>query len=62
MILTREERKTILEALVYMLKSAYTEEEIRSNAEFKPEIYKNIIEKRKDKLESLKRLIYIFRI
>lgn len=61
MILVPEEVKTIIESLVYMLKSAYTEEEIMSSCEHRPEVYKSILARRKDRLNILRRLICRFR-
>lgn len=60
MIFGRKEIKIVLEALIYMLKSAYTEEEILEHFDNNKELAKPTFEKRKEKLLNLKKMIKIF--
>jgi hypothetical protein len=61
MILLEDERKTILDALLYMLKSAYTDAEIRTACANDPKVYKQILIKKREKIRRLIKCIYIFK-
>jgi len=61
MRLNRESRKLIVEALVYFIRAAYTEEEIRAACDFDKKLAKPMLDKRKSKLKDLKILVGYFR-
>lgn len=58
--LSEEQRKLLLAALKYYIKSAYTEEEIREQSCTVAD-EENTIEKRNELLQELKELVYIFK-
>ena len=62
MIITPEQRKTILESLIFMLRSAYTEQEIIEHFSGSKEMAQGTLSIREEKLYKLKELISIFKI
>jgi hypothetical protein len=61
MIITIENRRTILEALKYLLESIYTDEQIRTACSNNPKVYKQMLKKKRERIQSLVRCIYIFK-
>jgi hypothetical protein len=61
MILLDADRQTILEALVYMKESVYSDSEIRRACNNDPKEYKKILKKKRERIKSLVRCIYIFK-
>lgn len=61
MILLPEDRKLIIEALVYLLKSAYTDEQIKAACGNRKEVFDDLLATKKDKLEKITRLIYLLK-
>ena len=58
--LDNQQRKILLSALVYYLRSAYTEEEIREQSLTKGD-EEYTLEQRQEILDTLKQLIYMFK-
>ena len=62
MIISNIDRKIILEALKYMLESIYSDEEIRRACSSDPKVYKEVLKKKRKRIESLVRCIYMFKM
>lgn len=61
MIITEEQKKLILQALVYMIKAAYTDEEIKEASNDREEVFGPILIAKKRKLRALVKLVYLLK-